>query len=93
MKKFIIMLVLVMFVVVACGPSVETLQAGIINANVTPQPTHVPRSNAPYADALSKASASTLYRYVDKDNGNVCYFVVPDYSSDSISLFCMKGDN
>jgi len=88
MKKFIVMLVLVMFVVVACAPA--PAPQGTLYTTI--QPTGVPRIDAPYADALSRASASTLYRYVDKVYGNVCYFVVPDYSSDSISMFCMKGE-
>ena len=90
MKKFVVMLVLVMFVVVACGPMTPT---PVFNPYTTPQPTPVTKNSAPIGDAVSRASASTLYRYVDEKYGNVCYFVVPDYSSDSISLFCMKGDN
>jgi len=91
MKKFMIMLVLVLFVMVACAPAIATAQPGTLYT--TPQPTPVTKSNAPVGDAVSRASSSTLYRYVDEKYGNVCYFVVPDYSSDSISLFCMKGDN
>jgi hypothetical protein len=82
MKKFIVMLVLVLFVVVACAPAIQPID------NDTNQLTVFVPLATPVA--VGGDFNKTLYKYVDKENGNVCYFIT--HSSES-TLFCLKGDN